>query len=247
MRSIWRNATRAAMLATLLLAAGCASTQTADPNGLRVSDPYENVNRKTHAFNKAADRVVLRPVAQAYDAVTPGLVQFLIRNALNHLELPRDFANHLLQGEGTKAGETLLRFGVNTVVGAGGLLDPATAFKLPKQNADFGMTLAKWGLGEGIFYEIPLLGPSTVRNTTGLVVDMAFSPTTYLGNPAFGAAATGVRLAEGRARNKEAIDSVLYESADSYATSRSIFVQRRRALAGEGSAPEDDAPDIFAE
>lgn len=242
------SATRLLVAAAALSLAGCASTQTTDPGGLTVNDPFERVNRGTHSFNKGADRVILRPVAQVYDAVTPGLVQFLIRNALNHLELPRDFANHVLQGEAERAGTTLARFGVNTIAGAGGLLDLATAFRLPKEDADFGMTLTKWGLGEGVFYEIPLLGPSTARHTTGRIVDIAFSPTTYLGNPVFGAAVAGVRITEGRSSNFEAIDSILYDSADSYATSRSIYLQQRRRFVNGGVAADDDsAPDIFDE
>ncbi len=240
---------RAAAAALCLAVAGCASTATVDDNGLAVNDPYENVNRATHAFNKGADTVIVRPIAQVYNTVTPGLVQFLVRNALNHLELPRDFANHLLQGEAEKAGSTFLRFGFNTLAGAGGLLDLATAFKLPKEDADFGMTLAKWGLAEGVYYEIPLLGPSTVRHTAGRVVDLAFAPTTYLGDPIISAAANGVRVAEARARNFEAIDSVLYDSADSYATSRSIYLQsRRRFVRGvNGEADVDASPDLFDE
>ncbi|MEO1329093.1 MAG: VacJ family lipoprotein [Pseudomonadota bacterium] len=241
------SVSRAVAAAALLALAGCASSPTVDESGLRINDPYERVNRGTHAFNKGADRVVLRPVAQVYDAVTPGLVQFLIRNALNHLELPRDFANHLLQGDAERAGATFLRFGVNTLVGAGGLLDPATAFELPKDDADFGMTLTKWGLGEGIYYEIPLLGPSTVRHTAGRVVDIAFAPTTYLGNPVFGAVVQGVRITEARASNFDAIDSVLYESADSYASSRSIYLQSRRRFVGDSTPENEPAPDIFAE
>lgn len=248
-RGFWSTAGLRRVVAAFALLAlvGCASTPTTE-NGLAVNDPYERINRKTHSLNKGADRVILRPIAQVYDTVTPGLIQFLIRNALNHLELPRDFANHLLQGEAEKAGTTFLRFGVNTVAGAGGLLDLATAFRLPKENADFGQTLAKWGVGEGVFYTIPLLGPSTVRNTAGTIVDIAFSPTTYIGNPAFGLTARALRIAETRSSNFDAIDSVLYESADSYAAVRSIFLQRRRAFVSGGSAADqEDVPDIEIE
>ena len=236
------NVVAAAMIA--VGAAGCASTETFDSSGLRVNDPYEGFNRNVHGFNKGVDRFFLRPVAQGYDLVTPALVRFLLRNGLDHLELPRDFVAHLLSGEIESAGRTVLRFGVNTVVGAGGLLDPATDFEIPKEDADMGKVLATWGFGEGIYYEIPVLGPSTVRHTVGRVLDIGLAPTSYIATPWAGSAVTALDAIEFRASNGALIDSVYYESADSYATLRALYYQNRRRFVDGGidlsTAPSAD-------
>lgn len=230
-------------LATATLA-GCASTMDSQTSELGVHDPIQGFNRGMHGFNKGVDQYVLRPVAIGYDAATPGLVQFLLRNALSHLELPRDFAANLFSGEIEAAGVTLARFGMNTLLGAGGLLDPATDFELPKQDADFGKTFASWGADEGAFHEIPLIGPSTVRHTAGRIVDMAFAPTTYLGEPFIGPAKTAIEAVDFRAQNAEVIDEVLYESADSYIAEQSLYIQARRAFVNDGAADIENAPDF---
>lgn len=251
-----RRGPRPALLAAVLFAglAGCAGSDRAPDAeagaaGRAVADPYEPLNREIHGFNKAVDRRALRPAAQAYRAATPGLVKFLLGNALHHLELPRDFANHLLSGEVAAAGRAVARFSVNTVFGAGGLLDPATEFELPKEDADFGKTLAAWGMEEGIYYEIPFIGPSTVRRTIGRSVDLALSPTAYFPPLfAFSALPETMTLLDARASNLSAADSVLYDSLDSYATTRSVYLQNRRAFVnGQGEAATPDLVDIFDE
>lgn len=239
-----------AILAVTVALAGCASTGGSETAVNGINDPYEGLNRRTHSFNKTVDRFALRPVAQGYDAVTPGLFRLLISNGLNHLALPADFANQLLSAQWQPAGETLARFGINTVAGAGGLLDPATDFGVRRQPSDFGKTMAFYGVGEGPYFESPFLGPTTTRDFTGRVVDILFDPTTYISGgagTAIGAAKTGGGIIEARADNAELIDSVLYESGDSYATTRSAYLQNRRAEINGGQADPNDAPDVFAE
>ncbi|MCI4660405.1 MAG: VacJ family lipoprotein [Neomegalonema sp.] len=237
------------LTAALVLAfgmAGCATQQSA--NG--IYDPYESFNRSMHEFNKGVDTAVLRPVSKAYDFAMPDLFRFLINNGLNHLALPVDFANHLLSADIEEAGETLARFGLNTVMGAGGLLDPASDLGIARKPSDFGKTLAYWGVGEGPYFELPLLGPTTTRDGFGRLGDMAFSPTTYISGPVGPYVGPGVlttRIVETRASNSDAIDSVLYESGDSYATARSVYLQMRRAAVNGGQADAEEAPDIFAE
>ncbi|MCI4665139.1 MAG: VacJ family lipoprotein [Neomegalonema sp.] len=235
----------AAALASVVLA-GCASNKSVDSSGLRINDPFEDVNRDVHGLNKGVDKYFLRPVAMGYDAATPGLVRLLIRNGLNHLELPRDFVSHLLSGEVTSAGRTVLRFGVNTIVGAGGLLDPATEFELPKEDADMGKVFATWGFGEGFYYEIPVLGPTTVRHTAGRIFDIALAPTTYIAAPFAGAGVRALETVEFRSTNRRLIDSVLYDSADSYATTRALYYQTRRKFV-TGKPDLADAPKLEAE
>ena len=162
---------RGLALGAILSVAACA---TADPRAeLSATDPHEGFNRKMLDFNLALDRNVLRPVARGYDAVTPALVKHLLGNGFNHLDLPADFINYLLQGEIDPALETLGRFTINTVLGAGGLLDPATEFGLPKDDTDFGITLSRHGVGEGTYWMLPVVAPITTRDAFGGLVDLA--------------------------------------------------------------------------
>ncbi|MEM9783615.1 MAG: VacJ family lipoprotein [Pseudomonadota bacterium] len=238
-----------AVIAIGLAVSACASSDDA-PVAATPGDPYEQTNRAIHGFNVALDRNVLRPVAQGYDIVAVGPVKLIISNGLNHLELPIDFANHLLQGEMTPAARTLGRFVVNTVYGAAGLLDPATEFGLPREQNDFGITLGKYGVEPGPYLVLPFLGPSTARDLGGSVVDRAFSPTTYFGFSDV-EAVSGAPLpinvldpVDARSQNFDLVDELLYESADSYVTLRSVYLQRRAAQIG---GEDETLPDIFDE
>lgn len=236
----------------LLLVIGLTACASVDPNSdFAEVDKFEGVSRDIHKFNLAFDRNLVRPVAQGYDAVTPELIKFLLRNGLSHLSLPRDFANHLLQGEVKPALESLGRFTINTVLGAGGLLDPATEFGLKKRETDFGTTLARHGVGEGTYFVFPFLGPSTTRDTVGRIVDLAFAPTTYLGyvkpglSPEVPIAVFTLDVIDFRAQNMQSIDEILYESEDSYVSLRAVYLQRRRALAAGEDGKAESMPDIF--
>ncbi len=142
---------------------------------------------------------------------------------------------------------------MNTVGGAGGFLDPATEAGLPRQNTDFGLTLGKHGVAEGNYIVLPLFGPSTTRDTVGLVVDRALHPLTYLGYIFPGApAGTGIAVAvtervDTRHQSFDLIDDLLYESADSYVSLRSVYLQRRRAQVAGEDAGTDAMPDIFGD
>lgn len=234
--------------AGIILAFGltaCASTDSGD----EFADPYEGFNRAMHSVNVTLDKNVLRPVAQGYDYATPELIQHLIGNGLDFLEQPKHFANYLLQGDVDNSLRVLGRVTLNATLGLG-LLDPATEFGLPSKPTDFGITMGKWGVDEGVFLVIPFLGPSTVRDLGGTVVDQAFSVSRYVGlfgdvdlmGPIVGV----VGVVDGRNRNADLIDEVLYNSPDSYVTQRSIYLQRRRALV-RGETSEDSLPDIFDE
>lgn len=237
------------MLAILLAmtVAGCAAE--GPRSGLAADDPYEPTNRFFHENNLRLDRYVLRPVAQGYDYVTPELFKHLIGNGISHLGLPGDVANYALQGDADRSLDALGRFTLNTIMGAGGFLDPATEFGLRRDKTDFGVTLGTYGIGEGFYLVLPVLGPSTVRDTAGFVVDRAFSPMTYVGAftaaDAAGPVVSGLEIVDRRNRNADIIDDVLYNSPDSYVTIRSGYLQRRRAqIAGEDGV-QDNLPDIF--
>lgn len=235
---------------------GCASSgaQTAAGagDGL-IADPYESTNRAVHGFNKAADRFALRPAAQVYDAATPALVKHLLGNAVNHLALPGQAVQGALRGDLDSVLTTTGRFAANTLVGAGGLLDPATELGLPQQREDFGRTLASWGVAEGPYVELPLLGPSTARDTLGRLGGAAMNPVSWLAPSVNGEwaewvspAATAVGAVDFRAQNMGTLDTALYESADSYAIAKSLWLQQRRALIASGDPSAGPlTPDIY--
>lgn len=238
-------------LAALTLLAGLLGACAATPGeGDLVADPYESTNRSIHALNKGLDQIVLKPAAQSYDFVTPTLFKHLFGNAFSHLDLPGVFVNNVLQGDGNEALATFGRFAVNTIVGAGGTLDPATEFGLPLQKTDFGLTLATWGVDEGVYLELPLFGPSTTRDALGLIVDMAFQPGTYVtGGAEVTIAKVTVRalqLVDTRDRNAALIDDLLYRSEDSYITVRASYIQNRRRAAAGGETDVDALPDLFS-
>ncbi len=236
-----------AMLALAVMLSACASTGPRD--GLAATDDYEPFSRVVHENNIRIDRYFLRPVAQGYDFVTPTLIQHMITNGLNHIDLTNDFLNYALQGDVDESLDTLGRFTLNTILGMGGFLDPATEFGIPKDDTDFGLTLASYGVGEGSYLVLPIIGPTTVRDTTGFVVDRALSPLTYLGPftavDGVGPVVTGLGFVDARTRNADLIDEVLYNSEDSYVTLRAAYLQRRRAQAGNGDDAVDNLPDIF--
>lgn len=228
--------------------AGCATAE-GPREGLAASDPYEPFNRTMLQVNKGLDRYALRPASQAYDFAVPETLQFVVRNEIDYLSTPVDFFNYVLQGEMRRAGVSLARFTMNTVMGGLGFLDPATDFGLAKEETDFGITLGKWGVPEGPYLVLPLLGPSLARDLPSFVVDRAFSPLTYVGpftsadgvSPGF----TVAGLLDRRSRDADLIDQLLYETEDSYVTLRAAYIQRRRAqLAGREGAIEN-LPDIF--
>lgn len=239
----------------LMLVAAVAACSSPGPGGdISQRDPFENTNRTFHEVNLFLDKNIVRPVAQGYDAATPKTIQVLLGNAYDHIDTAGDFANYVLQGDVDNALVALGRFTVNTVLGAAGLLDPATEFGLPKGDTDFGVTLGKYGVGEGAYLVLPLLGPSTTRDAVGGIVDRtALNPTFYVGVFVDGdivdfalPAASALEIVEARARNADLVDDILYESADSYVSLRSIYLQRRDALI-RGDEGSDDLPDIFDE
>ncbi len=235
----------AAPLAAACLMAGCAAPE----DGAFVSDPYEETNRSFHSFNKGLDSAIVRPAAVAYETVTPLLFQHLISNGLDTLALPNDFVNNVLQGDVDGALQTAGRLTVNVLMGAG-VLDPATPMGLPRKPTDFGMTLASYGADEGVYLELPVFGPSNTRDAVGRLVNAFLDPVSYA---VAGAAISDyffiesiASVVDARKNNMNAIDQVLYESEDSYISTRSAYVQlRRRAV--EGEATPESLPDVFGE
>jgi phospholipid-binding lipoprotein MlaA len=201
-----------------------------------VFDPYEATNRKVHSFNRGLDRAIVRPAARGYSGILPDPVEDGVSNFASNLSMPGVMVNGLLQGDLEVTGAAFARFFVNTVLGVGGLFDVATAVDMPQADTDFGETLYVWGVPEGAYMELPLLGPATERDAVGRVVDFFTNPLSYaLDSPEsyYGRASRlGARLSD-RERFSDTVDSILYESTDSYAQLRLIYLQNRRFDLGQ--------------
>ncbi|AZV79720.1 VacJ family lipoprotein [Parasedimentitalea marina] len=241
------------------LTAGCAGQSPEARAAGEVFDPYEGTNRSIHDFNLAVDRSLFRPASNGYVAVVPPEIVTSFGLFAENLSMPGQAVNSLMQGDLPQTGLAVSRFLINTVLGIGGLFDPASDFKMARVNTDFGETLHVWGFGEGAYVELPLYGPSTTRDAVGVVADFFTNPITFARqNPAdnIGVYAEIVRRMGDRGNYSATIDSILYESADSYAQARLIYLQSRRfELGGDqdsydgvfGDPYSDPYEDIYAE
>lgn len=243
-RTLPRPRRPAAALALAALLASCGPAAT--PSGF--ADPYEAQNRAVHGFNLALDRNILRPVARGTSKALPEPVEQGISNFAENLELPGTVVNNILQLRLGKAVENTLRFAINSTIGIGGLFDPASAAGVYGKPSDFGETLHVWGMAEGNYLELPGLGPSTERDALGQVVDIVLDPFQLVlpqeDNPSL-LARLAARIVD-RGRYSETVDSILYDSADSYAQARLLYLQNRRFELGQAPA-EESFEDPYAE
>jgi phospholipid-binding lipoprotein MlaA len=249
-RSNWKADTRgrravaAATLGLLIGCCGCAAKPGAPAAATETdtdNDPAEPVNRAIFKANLAVDHAVLRPVAQAYVDHVPDAIRQGVHNVVQNLKEPATAVNDLLQGNVANAARSVGRLAVNTTVGAAGIVDVAKKWGLPPHNADFGETLAVWGVKEGPFVELPLFGPSNPRDAIGTVVDLAMNPLTYVGGPPAtyaGVAAGGADVVDFRAKHLKDLDDLERNSLDYYAELRSVYRQHRDAEIAAERAPE---------
>ncbi len=234
-----------AVLTTALLSA-CAESDLS--RGI-IHDPYESANRKVHDTNVAADKAFLHPTAEMYAQVTPAGVRTMIGNFSGNLSEPRYAVNHLLQGDVPGFFGSAGRFVLNSTLGIGGLADPAGEIGLFQKPADFGQTMGAWGIKEGAYVELPLLGPSSERDTAGRIVDFLIDPVnTFARKPETNiiTAAKALDVLNTRHDFDDAVNSVLYESEDSYALARLIYLQSVRGAAG-GETVLEDLEDPYAQ
>lgn len=233
-------------IAAVLSLAGCGV-----PDQSGIYDPLEPVNRVSHGFNKAADRVFFRPASEAFGATAPGPLRRSIVNAAENLDTPRSVANDVLQGDIEDAVHNTFRFLLNTTLGVFGLFDPATEFGLEERETGFGDTLAVWGVEEGPYLELPVFGPSTGRDAVGLVADILANPINAVLGDDGETIATFTSLPsvlDSRDRFSDTVDSILYDSADSYAQLRLFYLDSRRfELSGGAGAetPFDPYEDLY--
>lgn len=240
--------------AALALASGCATVPA--PGGATASapvagnpiDPWESWNRKVFAFNETIDEAVFRPVAQAYRDWVPQLVRTGVGNFFGNIGDVWSTANHFLQGKVGTGMEMGMRVLTNTLFGLGGLLDPATEMRLPRRSEDFGQTLGAWGLSAGPYIVLPLLGPSSLRDTAGLPLDSyAGSPSVYIDVNTYWT--TALRLVDTRAELLATTRFLSDVSLDKYSFMRDAYLARRLDLVWDGAPPlekfddfEDEAP-----
>lgn len=242
---------RAAM--ACLIAAGLAACSTPGPDHPPGEpwDPNEERNRKVHQFNKGLDRSLIRPVSRGYSAFMPDDIETAVSRFSFNLSIPQAVVNNILQGNMRGATEDTYRFVVNTTIGLGGFFDPASELNMPEAtDTDFGETLHVWGVPEGAYVESPVFGPSTQRAYAGRWVDLFTNPLRYTVESPESYISPAARLSSAlsqRGRYGDSIDALLYESADSYAQARSLYLQNRRFKLGgtEGTAYVDPYEDPY--
>ncbi len=223
--------------ALILLAAiffgGCATV----PGPASKADPFESFNRASFAFNDTVDGAVLKPVAKGYVAVTPGFVRSGISNAFGNVSDVKSAVNNLLQGNPGKAASDTGRVLVNTVLGIFGLWDVASPMGLAKHDEDFGQTLGKWGVGSGPYLVIPLLGPSTVRDSIARIPQRYVEYNFYVDHTPTANALFITEIVNARANFLAAEDTLNAAALDKYNFIRDAYLQRRLRQVHDGKVP----------
>jgi phospholipid-binding lipoprotein MlaA len=248
-RSLLRIRLRRGLLdlwvAAALITAGCAAQPPAPQQAAAgeedFRDPFENTNRAIFGFNQSVDRAVLVPVAKTYRAVLPQPVRDSLRDFLDNLRAPLIFANDALQGDFGQAKNTLARFVIDSTIGMGGLVDVAGRWGIPYHEQDFGVTLGVWGVTEGPYLVIPILGPSNPRDFVGETAESFADPWNILASEHnllwVSFLRGGVSGIDRRSRYIETLADIERTSLDYYATIRSLYRQRRAALIHHNRGP----------
>lgn len=218
---------------------GCASTDSTvvsaetQPPVVASVDPYEGFNRSMYGFNMGLDKYFLKPISDGYSYVTPDFMQTGVTNFFNNLKGINVVLNDLLQGKLQQGASDTGRFLTNTTVGVLGLFDVASDLGLEQNVEDFGQTLAVWGVDQGAYLVLPVLGPTTVRDGGGIIFDKAANPGTYL---------PGTGIIEGineRANAEGALNFINEAALDPYVFTRESFLQYRTNLINDGKADVD--------
>ena len=230
-------------------AMGLTACVTLPPNHVKnPQDPWESWNRGVYKVNNKLDRAVALPVAKAYVRHVPGGIRKSVSNFFANVTTPGVMVNDFLEGKFKNSGADLGRFLLNTLVGFGGLFDPASSAGLPRNYADFGLTLGHWGVHPGPFFELPILGPSSVRDGLGKIPDYYLRPTTYMpsdwvvGYVLWLPAAIDARAA------LLPLQPTLDQAFDPYAVIRDAYLSRRAYLVSDGKvSPSDELVDPDAD
>ena len=237
------------LFSSALAITGCASTEPVTGGAdlsihraIKVNpvDPYEGFNRSMYGFNMGFDKYLLKPVADGYRFVTPDFMQSGVTNFFNNLKGISVVLNDLLQGKFEQSASDWGRFLANTTIGIGGLFDVATEMGLEANIEDFGQTLAVWGVDQGPYLVLPFLGPTTLRDGGGVIIDRAANPSTYV---------IGTGVLEGindRANAESALNFIDEAALDPYVFTRESFLQYRNNLINDGKT-EVDSLDLDVE
>ncbi len=225
-------------LIALLLLQGCAALPSGKP---AADDPLESMNRAVFQFNQDADRIVLKPVAEVYTKTLPKQLRTGISNFFTNIGTIGVIANDLLQLKFEQAGRDTGRFLLNTTVGFFGFFDPAAEYGVPYHAEDFGQTLGYWGVPAGPYIMLPFFGPSTVRDTAGIVVDnQALEPKNHIDSTrarnwiTYGGGA--VKAIDIRAQLLGSGDMLDSASTDTYLFLKNLYLQKRQSLINDGKA-----------
>jgi phospholipid-binding lipoprotein MlaA len=221
----------ASALVLLAMLEGCATTHP--------RDPLEPWNRQVFAFNEAVDANVLKPVAEGYNVVTPEPVRTGVRNFFNNLRDVWSVVNLFMQGRMADGAQGVMRVSANTVLGLAGFIDIATPMQLPRPNEDLGQTLGVWGMGPGPYIVWPFLGPSTLRDSLNIPVEMQFSGGALTQSSSDAAALTALSVVSLRASLLDATNLFADVALDKYSFTRDAYLQRRQNLIYEGDPPDE--------
>ena len=220
--------------AVVLVLQGCASVKTADAR-----DPWESMNRRVYQFNDALDTVAIKPAAEIYTKVLPSFVRTGIHNFLGNLGDVWSMANSAMQLKGQATAETFMRINVNTFMGLGGLLDVASEMRLEKRKEDFGQTLGFWGVKPGPYLVLPLLGPSTLRDTLAMPVDFQGDFSQIFKDEATRNSLSATRILDVRSGLLQTVDVIKGASLDPYTFVRDGYLQKRKNDIYDGNPPSD--------
>jgi phospholipid-binding lipoprotein MlaA len=234
-RFVKRGGMSAALLALVLLVAGCATGPHANPK-----DPLEPMNRSISSFNDALDDNVLKPVATGYRDYTPDLVQTGVSNFFRNLSDVLSTVNNGLQLKGRDTAESFMRVVVNTIFGIYGIFDVATPIGLERHPEDFGQTLGYWGVPDGPYLVLPIFGPSTVRDAAALPAEFAIDPVNHHPDVSERNVAIATRIVDKRASLLKTTSLLSDAAIDKYSFTRDGYLQFRRNQVYDGNPPEHE-------
>lgn len=228
------------LLVAVALFTGCATSMPATPKDQRSpADPWEPLNRRVKSFNDTVDRFTFKPLAKGYQAVVPGKMQRGIHNFSTNLLGPLYIVNNLLQGKFKRGLSETGRFLANTIWGVGGFIDVGSDLGMETYREDFGQTLAVWGIPDGPYVVVPILGPRTLRDATMIPLNFAADPTYWIEDDSARWSLYLVRAVDLRASLFSA-EALIKDSFDPYLTIRESYLQNRRYLIYDGEPPEDE-------
>jgi len=229
-----------ALMCAMLALASC----TRAPNNTPSEDPFEKINRPIYKFNSGVDTFILRPAAVGYEFITPQFFRTGVSNFFDNLTYPVTIVNDFLQGKLVQGLQDIGRFAINSTLGLAGILDPATAFGLKQNEEDFGQTFSVWGIPQGPYIVLPLLGPSTVTSSVGILANTQVNPVMQWPNSSVRSKMFILWTVETR-QSLLTIDEAVRQSFDPYLFIREAYLQNRRFLINDGQLAGESFDDDF--